>query len=103
MIINVNDNNIGLVIDKCPFLIIDLWAPWCAPCKVMGQTIDKIAGKYSDVTFGKLDIDSNLETVSKYNIKSIPTLLFFKDGKYIKSLTGSRSESDLLDEINKLK
>ena len=103
MIVNVNDKNFDLVVGKCSFLIIDLWANWCAPCRALGEIIDKIAGKYSDVTFGKVDIDSNPETVNKFNIKSIPTLLIFKDGKHIKSLIGSRSESDLISEINKLK
>ena len=99
MIVNVTDANLDVIVKQTSTLVIDIWADWCSPCKVLGKVIDTIAGKYSDVVFGKLNIDSNPETVNRFNIKSVPTLLVFKDGKHVKTLIGLKSEDDIIKQV----
>ena len=76
-------------------VLIDFWAEWCGPCKVLGPVIDEVSDELSDVKFTKLNIDENPETPSKYGIMSIPTLLLFKEGKLISTQVGLQQKNDL--------
>jgi len=60
--------------------IVDFWAPWCGPCRVMAPAFEALAAKNPDVKFAKINVDENNETANKYRVASIPTVLFFKDG-----------------------
>ncbi len=70
-------------------VLIDFWATWCGPCKMMAPVIEEVSEEYADkLKVGKLDVDQNPETAQKYGIMSIPTLLVFKNGQVVKQLIG---------------
>src|SRR5919201_5305663 len=83
--------------------IVDLWAPWCGPCRVLGPIVDELAREFDGrVKVAKLDIDSNPETMTRYNVRSIPTLLFFRDGRLVETIVGLRSKNELATRVAKL-
>ena len=83
-------------------VLIDFWAEWCGPCKVLGPVIDEVAEDYSDrVKFVKLNIDNNPSNTQKFGIRGIPTLLLFKNGEKIDTSVGVLSKSELASFIDK--
>ena len=77
-------------------VILDFWAEWCQPCKMLSPTVEEIAGEYEDtVKVCKLNVDDNPNTATKYGIRGIPTLLFFKGGQVIQQLVGVKSKSEI--------
>jgi|TARA_B110000438_G_scaffold227472_1_gene221905 thioredoxin 1 len=104
-VIETNDENFDNVVLKSDLpVLVDFWAPWCGPCKLLGPTLEEISteneGKLSIV---KINIDENQEMAAKYGIKSIPTMLIFKNGELKNQLVGSMPKKDiekiLLQEI----
>ena len=81
-------------------MIVDFWAPWCGPCRMVGPIIDEIAQEHSDkVCIGKLNVDENPGVASKFGIMSIPTIMLFKDGQPDKKIIGARSKADFEREF----
>jgi thioredoxin 1 len=81
-------------------VIVDFWAPWCGPCRMVGPVIDQIAEEHADkVSIGKLNVDENPGTAGKYGIMSIPTIILFKDGQPAKKVIGARSKADFEREF----
>jgi thioredoxin 1 len=81
-------------------MIVDFWAPWCGPCRMVGPVIDQIAEEHADkVCVGKVNVDENPATAGKYGIMSIPTIILFKDGEPAKKVIGARSKADFEREF----
>ena len=102
--VSITDENIDKATIKYPFLVIDCWAKWCAPCRMIGPIIEKLAKDYTgDIAFGKLDVDNNHETAYRYGIRSIPNLLVFKNGEKVGDIIGAMPEEMLLGKIKAYK
>lgn len=79
--------------------IVDFYADWCGPCKMMSPVLDKIAEENADIKVGKVNVDENEEIASKYNIMSIPTIIIFKKGKLHKQFVGVTDKQSILSNI----
>jgi thioredoxin 1 len=89
--ISVTDGDFSDVIEKGQGLaIVDFWAAWCGPCRMVAPIMEQIAGEYAGrVKVAKVDVDANQQISMKYNIRSIPSILFFKDGKHVDTVVGA--------------
>ncbi len=84
-------------------VIVDFWAAWCGPCKMIAPIIEDLAGEYEGkVKVGKLDVDENQQTAIKYGVRSIPTVLFLKSGKVVETIIGAVPKSMFAEKIKKL-
>ncbi len=98
-----NDSNFDQdVISNDKLSVVDCWASWCGPCIALGPIIESIAEEYPDVNVGKLNVDDNSETASKYGIISIPTILFFKGGELVDKHVGLAPKNVLENKIKEL-
>ncbi|MES1254898.1 MAG: thioredoxin [Acidobacteriota bacterium] len=90
------------VLKSGPPVFVDFWAEWCGPCKRLGPTVDALATEYTGkVTIGKLNVDDNPNTASKFQIRGIPTLLLFKGGEIVESVVGLAQKDDLKKVLDK--
>jgi len=80
-------------------VLVDFWASWCGPCMMQGPVLDEMAGEYDNIKIGKINIDEQQELAIKYGVMSIPTLMFFKDGKPTDTLVGLRSKEQLAESL----
>ncbi|MEM2194716.1 MAG: thioredoxin [Candidatus Methanomethylicia archaeon] len=88
--VEVTDSNFMEIIQRNPFVVIDCWAPWCAPCRAISPIIDDMARNYAGrILFGKLNVEENQVATTYFQIMSIPTLLIFKNGKLIDRIIGA--------------
>jgi thioredoxin 1 len=104
MALEINDSNFEeLVIKADKPVIIDLWAEWCGPCRMIGPIVEELAKDYNGkAVIGKLDVDANPGTTSKYGIRNIPTILFFKNGELVDKQVGAVPKSVLVGKLEKL-
>ena len=102
--VTLNDGNFeDEVTRSAKPVLVDFWAEWCGPCKLIAPLLDEIAKEKGDaVKVAKVDVDQNQALSARYNIRAIPTLLFFKDGQLRDQVTGMTSKKDLLGRIDAL-
>lgn len=82
-------------LSKNHLTLVDFWAPWCGPCRMMAPVVEELAGEMSDVAFAKVNIDENMELAVGLSISSIPTLVLFKDGTEVERLIGAQPKKSL--------
>jgi thioredoxin 2 len=99
--IDVTDGTFSREILSSPgSVLVDCWAPWCGPCSTVGPILDELAAKYAGgVRIAKLNVDENPLTASRYNVRSIPTMLLFKDGNLVNSLVGALPKETIEQHI----
>ena len=104
MVVDVSDQNFESEVIKSALpVLVDLWAPWCGPCRMVGPVIEKLAGEYAGkVKFCKLNVDENQQTAAKYSVMSIPTLLFFKNDERADTVVGAVPEQALKPKLDAL-
>jgi len=102
MALELNDNNFDETI-KVGVTVVDFWAPWCGPCKMMAPLVDKIAANNPDLKVGKVDIDESPDIAQKYNVMSIPTIIIFKDGEPVDQTVGVVNEKVIMAKVEAAK
>jgi thioredoxin 1 len=97
------DENIKEIIESGKPVVIDFWAEWCGPCRMVGPVVEELAKEYEgQVTIGKMDVDENVETPNTYGIRNIPTILFFKNGEVVDKQIGATQKAVLDAKIKAL-
>jgi thioredoxin 1 len=101
-IIEVTDANFQSTVSSSEKLIVDCWAPWCGPCRMLTPTIEALAKDYKGkITFAKMDTDQSPKTAMALSIHSIPTIIFFKGGKQVERMTGAHPRANIENVIKK--
>lgn len=103
-VIEITDSNFEeLVLKSDKPVIIDFWAEWCGPCRMVGPVVEELSLEYEGKAItGKLDVDSNPDVTAKYGVRNIPTILFFKDGEVVDKHVGAVPKNILAGKLDKI-
>jgi thioredoxin 1 len=94
--IGLTDSNFANEISKYPIMLVDFWAPWCGPCRMVSPIIEQLSREYSGkVAFGKVNVDENQRIAASFGIQSIPTLMIFRNGKAVDVMVGALPKAQL--------
>lgn len=100
MALEFTDTNFqDLVLDSDKLAVVDFWAEWCGPCRMVGPIIEQLANEYGDVVIGKVNVDENPSISMSYRVRNIPTVLFIKDGEVVDKIVGAAPKSAYADKI----
>ena len=103
MALVITDSNFDELLQSNKPLVVDFWAEWCGPCKMIGPIMEELALEYEGkVTIGKMDVDDNNEVPTRFGIRNIPTLLFFKNGQLVDKQVGAAQKSALAQKVEAL-
>ena len=103
MALEVTDANFEELVNAGKPMVLDFWAEWCGPCRMVSPIIDALATEYEGkVTIGKMDVDNNNDVVAQFGIRNIPTVLFFKEGKLVDKQVGAAQKSAFVAKIDAL-
>ena len=98
--ININKNNFqNEIMDSEKTVLLDFWAPWCAPCRMVVPIVEEIASERRDIKVGKINVDEEPELANKFSIMSIPTLVVMKNGKIVQRVSGARPKKAILEML----
>jgi len=98
--VEINDNNFEEIIDTEKPVLVDFWAEWCGPCKMIGPIVEELANEYDGkAVSGKVDVDANPNVSAKFGIRSIPTLLVFKNGEVVDKQIGAVPKGELTKKL----
>ncbi|MBS7615682.1 thioredoxin [Candidatus Bathyarchaeota archaeon] len=101
-IIHITDSNFNDVVGKNPLVLVDFFAEWCMPCRMISPIIEDLASEYSGkVLFGKLNVDENPETAERFQVFSIPTLIIMKSGEEVERIVGFAPKSQIENALKK--
>ena len=103
MALKITDNTINEVLNSSEITVIDFWAEWCGPCKMLGPVIDELAKENKDMVIGKVDVSANPITSAKYEITSIPCVIVFRNGEELGRIKGAIPKASILKKINELR
>ena len=100
--INITQDNFqAAVLESKNTVLLDFWASWCGPCKMLAPIVEEIAEEYSDITLGKINVDEQMELAIQFGIVSIPTLIVYRNGKEVAKSIGYCSKADVLKLLGK--
>jgi thioredoxin 1 len=103
MALEITDGNIKEIINNGKPVVIDFWAEWCGPCLMVGPIVEELAKDYDGkIVVGKMNVDENADTPVKYNIRNIPTILFFKNGQLVDKQIGATQKAILASKFEAL-
>ena len=103
MALQITQENYDEVLSSNKPILLDFWAEWCGPCKLIGPIIDEVSEDFSDTAIvGKVNVDVSAELSSKYGIRNIPTLLFIKNGEVVDKHVGAASKKEISDKLKSL-
>lgn len=100
-VIEISEDNFESEVLKSELpVLVDFWAPWCGPCRMMGPIVDEIAEENLELKVCKVNVDEASELAIKYDVESIPTLIYFKNGQVRTTMIGLRTKQDIMNEIS---